>query len=57
MIGASSLPDFDARHLARGGAIVVTPNYRLGVEGFASIDGAPATRGPARPGRRPVVGA
>ncbi|WSG37391.1 carboxylesterase family protein [Dactylosporangium sp. NBC_01737] len=44
-IGASSLPEFDGGRLAAGGVVVVTLNYRLGVEGFAQIDGAPANRG------------
>jgi para-nitrobenzyl esterase len=45
MIGTSSLPEFDGGRLAAGGVVVVTLNYRLGVEGFAQIDGAPANRG------------
>jgi para-nitrobenzyl esterase len=45
VIGASSLPDYDGGRLATGGVVVVTINYRLGVEGFAQIDGAPANRG------------
>ena len=45
VIGMSSLPEFDSSRLAAGGAVVVTLNYRLGVEGFAQIDGAPANRG------------
>ena len=44
-IGSSSLPEFDGGRLAAGGVVVVTLNYRLGVEGFAQIDGAPANRG------------
>ncbi|WP_236705884.1 carboxylesterase family protein, partial [Frankia sp. ACN1ag] len=41
-IGASSRPEFDGGHLARdGGVVVVTFNYRLGMEGFAQIAGAP----------------
>ena len=44
VIGTSSLPEFDGG-LAAGGVVVVTLNYRLGVEGFAQIDGAPANRG------------
>jgi para-nitrobenzyl esterase len=43
--GNSSLPEYDAGHLAGSGAVVVTLNYRLGIEGFAQIDGAPANRG------------
>ena len=45
VIGMSSLPEFDGGRLAAGGVVVVTLNYRLGVEGFAQIDGAPANRG------------
>lgn len=44
-MGNSSLPEYDAGHLAGGGAVVVTINYRLGIEGFGQIDGAPANRG------------
>jgi para-nitrobenzyl esterase len=45
VIGASSLPEFDGGRLAAGGVVVVTLNYRLGMEGFAQVDGAPANRG------------
>jgi para-nitrobenzyl esterase len=45
-VGASSRPEFDGGHMARDGrVVVVTFNYRLGVEGFARITGAPANRG------------
>ncbi|WP_061300771.1 carboxylesterase/lipase family protein [Herbidospora cretacea] len=44
-MGHSGLPDYDAAHLAATGAVVVTLNYRHGVEGFAHIGGAPANRG------------
>ncbi|MFY1677565.1 MULTISPECIES: carboxylesterase/lipase family protein [unclassified Streptomyces] len=44
--GHSGSPGHDGRHLARDGdVVVVSLNYRLGVEGFARIDGAPANRG------------
>ncbi|WP_222867917.1 carboxylesterase/lipase family protein [Microbispora triticiradicis] len=43
--GDSGLPEYDAGHLAASGTVVVTLNYRLGIEGFALIDGAPANRG------------
>ncbi|GAA0376591.1 carboxylic ester hydrolase [Acrocarpospora corrugata] len=43
--GNSSLPEYDAGHLARSGVVVATLNYRHGIEGFAQIDGAPANRG------------
>ncbi|OLZ65734.1 carboxylesterase [Streptomyces sp. IMTB 2501] len=45
VIGASSLPEFDGGRLAGEGVVVVTLNYRLGIEGFAQIEGAPANRG------------
>jgi len=45
VIGASSFPEYDGCRLAAGGVVVVTVNYRLGVEGFAQIEGAPANRG------------
>ena len=44
--GMSGLPEYDGGRLARdGGVVVVTFNYRVGVEGFAQIEGAPANRG------------
>lgn len=46
VIGMSSLPEYDGGRLARdGGVVVVTFNYRVGIEGFAQIEGAPANRG------------
>ncbi|MET9904204.1 carboxylesterase family protein [Streptomyces sp. NPDC006446] len=46
VIGMSGLPEYDGGRLARdGGVVVVTFNYRVGMEGFAQIDGAPANRG------------
>ncbi|MFC4943181.1 carboxylesterase/lipase family protein [Pseudonocardia sp. GCM10023141] len=44
-IGVSSLPEYDGACLARDGVVVVTFNYRVGVEGFGQIDGMPANRG------------
>jgi para-nitrobenzyl esterase len=45
-IGMSGLPEYDGGRLARdGGVVLVTFNYRVGVEGFAQIEGAPANRG------------
>ncbi|MFJ8362353.1 carboxylesterase/lipase family protein [Streptomyces sp. NPDC093984] len=45
-IGHAGSPGYDARHIARdGGLVVVTFNYRVGIEGFARIEGAPANRG------------
>ncbi|WP_062348797.1 carboxylesterase/lipase family protein [Herbidospora yilanensis] len=44
-MGHSGLPEYDAGHIASTGTVVVTINYRHGIEGFAHIDGAPANRG------------
>jgi para-nitrobenzyl esterase len=44
-LGMSSLPEYDGGNLARDGVVVATFNYRLGIEGFAQIEGAPANRG------------
>jgi para-nitrobenzyl esterase len=44
-IGTSGLPEYDGTRLARDGVVVVTFNYRVGVEGFAQIEDAPANRG------------
>jgi para-nitrobenzyl esterase len=46
LLGTSGLPEYDGGRLARdGGVVVVTLNYRVGIEGFAQIDAAPANRG------------
>ena len=45
IFGSGSDPGYDGAILARLGVVVVTCNYRLGVEGFAQVDGAPANRG------------
>jgi para-nitrobenzyl esterase len=45
-VGSSDAPGYDGGRLAREGEqVVVTFNYRTGVEGFAQIQGAPANRG------------
>jgi para-nitrobenzyl esterase len=45
-LGVSSRPEYDGGDLARDGRlVVVTFNYRLGMEGFAEIAGAPSNRG------------
>ena len=44
-IGMSSLPEYDGARLARDGVVLVSVNYRVGMEGFAHIEGAPANRG------------
>lgn len=44
--GFSGSPGYDAQHIARDGDVVfVSLNYRVGIEGFAQIEGAPANRG------------
>lgn len=43
--GTSSNPHQDGALLAGSGAVVVSLNYRVGVEGFAHITGAPNNRG------------
>ena len=46
VIGMSGLPEYDGGRLARdGGVVVVTFNYRVGIEGFGQIEGAPPNRG------------
>ncbi|RPF34416.1 carboxylesterase/lipase family protein [Streptomyces sp. TLI_185] len=45
-LGHSGSPGYDAQRIARDGdLVVVTLNYRVGIEGFALIEGAPANRG------------
>jgi para-nitrobenzyl esterase len=43
--GASSGRAYDGTVLAQRGVVVVSFNYRLGMEGFAQLTGAPANRG------------
>jgi para-nitrobenzyl esterase len=43
--GANSTPTYDGRTFARDGVVVVGINYRLGVPGFAVLDGAPTNLG------------
>ncbi|GGW66002.1 carboxylic ester hydrolase [Streptomyces lucensis JCM 4490] len=44
--GHGGMPGYDAQHIARDGdVVVVTFNYRLGMEGFVLWEGAPANRG------------
>ncbi len=43
--GMSGLPEYDGSTLARAGVVLVTFNYRVGLEGFGHIEGAPANRG------------
>jgi para-nitrobenzyl esterase len=43
--GSSSLPGYDGTPLARQNVVLVTFNYRVGVEGYAHLSGVPANRG------------
>jgi para-nitrobenzyl esterase len=43
--GYSGDPAYDGKRLARLGVVVVSFNYRVGMEGFAQLEGAPANRG------------
>ncbi len=43
--GSNAIPTYDGTAFARDGVVAVVVNYRLGVDGFALIDGAPANRG------------
>ncbi len=43
--GWSGLPEYDGGTLARGGVVVVTFNYRVGLEGFGYVPGTPVNRG------------
>jgi len=43
--GNSALPIYDGHAFARDGVVLVSINYRLGVDGFALLPGAPANRG------------
>ncbi|MEV5613119.1 carboxylesterase family protein [Streptomyces sp. NPDC052225] len=45
LTGSADGPPYDGAALAGRGAVVVTFNYRVGAEGFAVFDGAPANRG------------
>ncbi|MGW3409750.1 carboxylesterase/lipase family protein [Streptomyces sp. NPDC000888] len=45
LLGEAGDVAYDGAVLARQGVVVVSFNYRLGMEGFAHIEGAPANRG------------
>ena len=57
MFGTSGLAEYDGSNLARGGVVVVTFNYRVGLEGFGYVDGNARQPRPAGPGRGARVGA
>jgi len=44
-VGSADWPEYDGARLARDGVVIVTFNYRVGMEGFGHVDGAPANRG------------
>jgi para-nitrobenzyl esterase len=43
--GANAVPVYDGSAFARDGIVLVSLNYRLGVPGFAVLDGAPSNLG------------
>jgi para-nitrobenzyl esterase len=43
--GNSAIPIYDGHAFARDGVVLVSVNYRLGVDGFALLPDAPANRG------------
>lgn len=45
IFGSSAEPIYRGTRFAMAGTVLVTCNYRLGVEGFAQIPGVPANRG------------
>lgn len=45
MFGSSAEPGYDGARFARAGAVFVSCNYRVGLEGWGQIPGAPANRG------------
>ena len=45
VMGASDVPLFDGTNFAKKGVVMVSFNYRLGIEGFLKIDGVPTSIG------------
>ena len=43
--GSNAVPVYDGSAFARDGVVTVSVNYRLGVDGFAHLEGAPDNRG------------
>ena len=43
--GNSAIPIYDGHAFARDGVVLVSINYRLGIDGFALLPGTPANRG------------
>lgn len=50
--GSSAVPLYDGAAFARDGVVLVSLNYRLGVEGFGVFPDAPANRGCSTSSRR-----
>ena len=44
LVGTARQPEYDGATLASAGVVVVTFNYRVGLEGFGWLPGAPANR-------------
>ncbi|MDQ0378030.1 carboxylesterase/lipase family protein [Amycolatopsis thermophila] len=44
LMGTARQPEYDGTNLARAGVVVVSFNYRVGLEGFGWLPGAPANR-------------
>ncbi|MEV6558314.1 carboxylesterase family protein [Nocardia sp. NPDC051756] len=45
MMGSSAMPSYNGANLATKGVVVVSLNYRVSMEGYGLITGAPANRG------------
>ena len=45
VLGASDIPIFEGTNFAKKGVVMVSFNYRLGIEGFLKIDGVPTNIG------------
>jgi para-nitrobenzyl esterase len=45
LYGSGAVPDYAGDSFARHGVVTVTCNYRLGIDGFAWLEGAPPNRG------------
>jgi para-nitrobenzyl esterase len=45
LAGSQASPWYDGRSFARDGVVCVTVGYRLGIDGFATLDGVPANLG------------
>ncbi|GAA1716283.1 carboxylesterase family protein [Kribbella yunnanensis] len=43
--GSNAVPEYDGTAFARDGVILVSVNYRLGIQGFGVIPGSPSNRG------------